>query len=45
MAELTLGEFVLSFTAGVEPEEVTVGGEDVTGVVYTIKSAECLDAG
>lgn len=45
MAELTLGEFVLSFTAGVEPEEMTVGSEDVTGVVYTIQSAECRDAG
>jgi hypothetical protein len=41
VAELTLGEFVLSFTAGVEPAEVTVGSGDVEGVVYTIQSAQC----
>ena len=45
VAGLTLGDFVLSFTAGVEPDEVTLGGEDVTGVVYTIQSAQCQEEG
>ncbi len=45
VAELALGDFVLSFTAEVEPGEVTVGTEDVTGVVYTIQSAQCQDEG
>jgi hypothetical protein len=45
VAELTLGEFVLSFSAVVEPGEVTVGADDVTGVVYTIQSAQCQEEG
>jgi hypothetical protein len=45
VAALTLGEFVLSFSAVVEPGEVTVGADDVTGVVYTIQSAQCQAEG
>lgn len=38
---LELGAMQLTFTATVDPAEVTVAGEDVSGVVYTIQSAGC----
>jgi len=44
-AELNLEGPVLSFTATVEPTEVTVDDQDVEGVAYTIQSAQCLPAG
>ncbi|MFH1763014.1 MAG: DUF4382 domain-containing protein [Gemmatimonadota bacterium] len=38
---LTLGTDQLSFTATVDPAQVTVAGAEVTGVAYTIQSALC----
>jgi len=49
VGELTLGaegnEHVLAFTASVDPAQVTVGGEDVEGVAYTIQQAACNPLG
>lgn len=41
---MPLGDYVLSFTASVEPAQVLVQDADVEGVVYTIQLAECLPA-
>jgi len=41
---MTLGDWVLSFNASVEPTQVTVGDADVEGVTYTIESATCEEA-
>jgi len=39
------GQWILEFTATVEPAEVTVADEDVKGVVYTITGATCNAVG
>jgi hypothetical protein len=38
------GDWLLEFTATVEPGEVTVADEDVEGVVYTVTGATCTAA-
>lgn len=42
---LTLGTDQLTFTATVDPAQVTVSGAEVTGVAYTIQSAQCQPVG
>jgi len=43
--QMTLGDFVLSFTASVEPPQVLVEDADVEGVLFTIQSAQCQPVG